>query len=132
MRVDAVRVPVHVLGRDLRLGPILLVPVHRLDRDARGRVGGKVRKKRFVEGREEVKDEVKDEVKEEWKEIVKERREEGASRYAAGRCDAGPGPCFGPGPPLWADIAGPGPPSGPGRAAGRYGVGSWSMRCRSI
>ena len=82
MRIDAVLVPVHILGRDLRLGPILLVPVHRLDRDARGRAGGKVRKKRFVEGREEVK--------EEWKEIVKERREEeGASRHAAGRCGAG-------------------------------------------
>ena len=27
-------VPVPVLGRDLRFGPILLVPVHRLDRDA--------------------------------------------------------------------------------------------------
>ena len=26
-------VPVHVLGRDLRFGPILRVPVHRLDRD---------------------------------------------------------------------------------------------------
>ena len=77
LQVNAVRVPVHVLGRDFRLGPILLVPVHRLDRDARGRAGSKVRKKRFVEGREEVK--------EEWKEIVKERREEeGASRYGAG------------------------------------------------
>ena len=73
------------MGRDLRYGPILLVPVHRLDRDARGRAGGKVRKKRFVEGREKVTEEVK----KEWKEIVKERREEGASRYAAGRCDVG-------------------------------------------
>ena len=34
LQVNAVLVPVHVLGRDLRLGPILLVPVHRLDRDA--------------------------------------------------------------------------------------------------
>ena len=61
MRIDAVLVPVHVLGRDLRFGPILLVPVHRLDRDARGRAGGKVRKKRFVEGREKVKKKVKKE-----------------------------------------------------------------------
>ena len=38
MQVDTkwvtVRVPVHVLGRNLRYGPILLVPVHRLDQDA--------------------------------------------------------------------------------------------------
>jgi hypothetical protein len=64
VRIDAVLVPVHVLGRDLRFGPILLVPVQMMDRDQRGRAGSKVRKKMFVEGREEVKKKVK----EEWKE----------------------------------------------------------------
>ena len=68
MRVDtkwvAVLVPVHILGRDLRYGPILQVPVQAVDRDARGRVGCKVRKKRFVEGREEVKEEGKGKGKE--------------------------------------------------------------------
>jgi len=37
----------------------LLVPVHHLDRDQRGRAGSKVRKKMIVEGREKGKGKVK-------------------------------------------------------------------------
>ena len=33
LQVNAVLVPVHVLGRDLRFGPILRVPVQAEDRD---------------------------------------------------------------------------------------------------
>jgi len=47
------------------LGPILLVPVHRLDRDQRGRIGSKVRKKMFIEDREKGKGKGKGKVKEE-------------------------------------------------------------------
>jgi len=52
-------VPVHVLGRDLRYGPILLVTVQMMDRDQRGRAGSIVRKKMIVEGREKGKGKVK-------------------------------------------------------------------------
>ena len=94
-----VLVPVHVLGRDLRFGPILRVPVHRLDRDA--------------------------------------LQVDTVQVALLQRFGAGPGPCFGPGPPFWADIAGPGPSGGPGPASASERARQkcqkyWKQACGSV